>query len=227
MRNGFAGGAMNAMDNWNNTNNQIRAGAAGMATGAQIGQSIGSLRQALGRYQPANQYYLNTMQNGMYSPQERARMEATASQSVINQGRAAQSALGARMASRGLGGGLAGLAVGNEARFAAGAARGDALNQIAQDQAMSRMSAAQGYSGNAGAMAGINSDMARYQSMPTQESALNMIQQGGAAQFQPYMDLYDQWRNAQRGPNGATRQMQQPLSPYDQPILVGYNRGGY
>jgi len=147
---------------------------------AQIQAAKGDLSGALAGYQ-------NLMNNGMYTPDEIAAITSNSVQQVNNTTQAMQQNLNAANQARGVHGNAGqSAALDLYGQFQAAGARGKAASDIASQQANSRVTGLNGYAGLSGTMAGLDSQSVKSDPNSSQ-----------------YMDLYNKFRNATIGPDGA------------------------
>lgn len=144
-------------------------GNANQATQQQI-------TNAQNRLNPLFQQYQGIASGGMYSQQEMDDILKARMGNITNSAYGQQSALNNMLAQRGVRNPGASIALGNAGQFAAAGERGQAMGDLASQQAQSRLQ------GLAGA-AGIANQLASLDVSPVQGST-------------NYMDLYNQWRNA-------------------------------
>lgn len=159
---------------------QAQSQGMNLATADQIQAAKGDLSGALGGYK-------NLMTNGMYSPDDENAILSNRVQQVNNTTQAMQQNLNAENASRGLGANAgASAALGMAGQFNAAGQRGQAYGDIKSQQAQSKVTGLQGYAGVSGTLAGYDAQATRQ-----------------APNTSAYMDLYNQFRNATIGPDGA------------------------
>jgi hypothetical protein len=199
-------------------NNNIRSQAAGMSTAGQIakgigtmGKGIGELQGAKGQFDQSNSFYSNLMQNGMYDRGTMDKMLANAYGQSVSQGRVLGDNINSAMSARGAAANpLAGASMRMRAAFEGAGQRGNMMAGLEREQAQSKITGAQGHSGNAQAMAGLSGQMAslygnmgQAEMMPTQEGAMQFMQDVPQFDQGGYDALYDKWRNAAIGPGAG------------------------
>jgi hypothetical protein len=151
-----------------------------LPSATQIQTAKGDLTGALSGYQ-------NLMTNGMFTPDEMAAITSNNVQQVNNTTQAMQQNLNAANQARGVHGNAGqSAALDMAGQFQAAGARGKAASDIATQQANSRVTGLNGYAGLSGTMAGLDTQAVKQDPNSSQ-----------------YMDLYNKFRNATIGPDGA------------------------
>lgn len=197
-----------------------RAGAAGVQAdldlrqyyAQQAAQALSSgqaystedqIERARGDLNPVSNYYQHLMLNGLYSPQEQAAITSARVNEVNNATRAMQQNLNAAMASRGQGGNAgAQAALSMAGQFAGAGQRGQARAGVIEANKQGQLAGLQGYADTQRAMSALAAAPTR---MDIDEN--------------DYMSMYDQWRNAQVGYDGA-KWGSEPDQPdfYNEPV---------
>lgn len=218
---------INSAMNRQNFNMGMMGQAAGMMTNAdkQTGLNtmrggIGEINSGIGQFDKSNAFYSNLMKNGMYSPEQKAQILGNMYQQANRVGQVQGENINNAQAARGLGANvLAGQAARQRSAMDAAGMRGDASAQLEREQAQSKITGAQGHSGNASQIAQLRSALAslmgnigQSEMAPTREGVLGML---GDPSLQGYLDtdfsgmapdfsgaqgIYDQIRNAPVGP---------------------------
>ena len=153
--------------------------------------------EAQNKLDPIYQMYQGMAMNGMYTPEDQEQLLSARTQEVNNTTRAMQQNLNAQVAQRG-GGGNAGqqAAVGMRGQFEAAGQRGQAQADITAANIDTKIHGMDKLAGTANTMAEVAMQPTR---MDINEN--------------DYMGLYDQYRNAQVGYDGANWATEAPEQP--------------
>jgi len=159
--------------------------------------SAEQIERARGEFALPQQAYEALAREGMYSDADEAAILSSRVQNVNNTTKALQQNLNASLASRGQGGNAgAAAALGMAGQFNAAGQRGQAYADTLQEDAESKIKGLEGFTDIAGGLATLDSQATKYD-----------VDSG------QYMDLYDQYRNAAVGYDGAKWATVEPDQP--------------
>lgn len=161
---------------------------AAQATLEGLGKpSTQQIERARGEFALPQQAYEALAREGMYSDADQSAILSSRVQNVNNTTKALQQNLNATLAARGQGGNAgAAAALGMSGQFNAAGQRGQAYADTLREDAESKIKGLEGYTDIAGGLATLDTQATQYD-----------VDSG------QYMDLYDQYRNAPVGYDGA------------------------